>query len=186
MRLSLTTLQDPDVLVEKLKNDPQAYYDFRLKIEKQLASSFAGLWSRSLASRNFTSRAHEHMKQHIKDPSKLDALLPEFPAGCRRFTPADFYMRALNQDNVSLITSPISHATEKGLHTSDGKIHQGYDTIICATGFDPYAPQFDLRGRNNRCLSDVWSAEGGYGSYMAATVAGFPNYFGQFADLTMA
>jgi hypothetical protein len=32
-------------------------------------------------------------------------------------------------------------------------------------------------------LSDLWSMDGGYESYLAATVADFPNFFGTWIHL---
>lgn len=162
-----------------MESDPHEYYDFRFKIERQLASSFAGLWSGTAASARFTSIARAHMSSKVHDKSTLDALVPNFAAGCRRFTPSDSYLEALNQPNVRLIRSPITHADTSTLHTSGGSEKESYDLIICATGFDAYTPRFNLVGRDGIHLSDVWSPEGSYGSYMAASVAGFPNFFGK-------
>lgn len=118
------------------------------------------------------------MTRSINSPENLKALLPGFAAGCRRFTPADAYMKALNQPNVQLRTSPITHADHSALYTTEGKRHS-YDAIVCATGFDPYTPRFPIIGRAGSDLSALWSKDGGYESYMAAVVAGFPNFFGK-------
>ncbi|KAI4599565.1 hypothetical protein KJ359_002012 [Pestalotiopsis sp. 9143b] len=136
---------EPQVLYDqdfsqKLQDDPAAYHEFRLQIERQLAGSFEGLWAHSEATKIFTSSAESHMRSRICDPATLEALLPTaYKAGCRRFTPADRYMDALNQPNVELIAQPIERVEVQ--------------------------------------LSDVWSDEGGYQSYLAATVADFPNFF---------
>ncbi|KAK5992095.1 FAD-binding monooxygenase moxY [Cladobotryum mycophilum] len=162
--------------IETYKRDPKAYYDFRLKIEKQLARGFAGLWAGTAASKRFTDAARQHMAKHIKDKSYLEALTPDYSAGCRRFTPSDNYLKALNQDNVRLISSPIARANKTSLQTQNGE-KRSYDVIVCATGFDPYSPRFPVVGREGSDLSKLWSTEGDYESYMAVTVAGFPNFF---------
>lgn len=164
---------------QKLQDDPAAYHEFRLQIERQLAGSFEGLWAHSEAAKRFTSSAESHMRSKICDPATLEALLPTtYKAGCRRFTPADRYMDALNQPNVELIAQPIDRVEGNMVYTRDGKSRR-YDAIVCGTGFEPYAPRFPIIGRGGIQLSDVWSDEGGYQSYLAATVADFPNFFGE-------
>lgn len=164
---------------QKLQDDHASYQEFRLQIERQLAGSFEGLWAHSEAAKRFTSSAESHMRSKIRDPATLEALLPTaYKAGCRRFTPADRYMDALNQPNVELIAQPIERVEGHMVYTRDGKSRQ-YDAIVCGTGFEPYAPRFPITGRRGLQLSDVWSDDGGYESYLAASVADFPNFFGE-------
>ncbi|EXM13082.1 hypothetical protein FOTG_18446 [Fusarium oxysporum f. sp. vasinfectum 25433] len=117
------------------------------------------------------------MINKIDDPQALKALLPtECKAGCRRFTPADKYMEVLNKSNVELISTPIKQVEGNAIITTEGE-RRTYDMIVCGTGFEPYAPRFPIKGRGTANLSDLWSMDGGYESYLAATVAGFPNFF---------
>ncbi|KAG6001588.1 hypothetical protein E4U21_004072 [Claviceps maximensis] len=158
-------------------NDSKRYFDVRLKIEKKLAQSFAGLWSGSSAQRRFTDAASQHMETHLADPKMLTALRPtSFSAGCRRFTPATDYMRALNQPSVHLVSSPIQRAEEKAMVTADGETHH-VDALVCATGFEPYKPRFSILGRHGNDLAVLWSDEGDWESYLAVSVANFPNFF---------
>ncbi|KAF4990498.1 hypothetical protein FGRMN_8429 [Fusarium graminum] len=163
--------------IEKLENDPVTYLQFRKDLEHKLAGGFKGLWTNSNASEEFTRTAQQHMINKIDDPQALKALLPtNYKAGCRRFTPADKYMEALNQPNVELISSLIERVEGYAIVTNDGK-RRAYDMIVCGTGFEPYTPRFPIRGREAADLSHLWSVDGGYESYLAATVAGFPNFF---------
>ncbi|CZR49630.1 monooxygenase family protein [Fusarium proliferatum ET1] len=117
------------------------------------------------------------MNDKINDRQTLKALLPtKYKAGCRRFTPADKYLEALNQSNVELISTPIKLVEGNAIVTTDNK-RRTYDMIVCGTGFDPYAPRFPIKGSGTADLSELWSTDGGYESYLAATVAGFPNFF---------
>lgn len=119
------------------------------------------------------------MRSKIKDPADLNALLPtNYKAGCRRFTPADRYMEALNQPHVELIVSQIKSIEGRFIYTEDGRSRQ-YDAIVCGTGFQPYTPRFPVIGRGGVQLSTCWSDRGGYESYLAVTVAEFPNLFGK-------
>jgi cation diffusion facilitator CzcD-associated flavoprotein CzcO len=172
------TRADSHDSIKKFETEPDSYLQFRLQIEKKLAYSFKGLWANSNAAEEFTQNAKQHMINKIDDPQALKALLPtEYKAGCRRFTPADEYIEALNQSNVELISTPIKQVEGNAIITTDDK-RRTYDMIVCGTGFEPYAPRFPIKGRGTANLSDLWSMDGGYESYLAATVAGFPNFFG--------
>ncbi|KAF9773014.1 hypothetical protein IL306_009232 [Fusarium sp. DS 682] len=167
----------PQDLIKRFETDPDSYLQFRLQIEKKLAYSFRGLWANSSAAQGFTENAKQHMVKKIDDPQALAALLPiDYKAGCRRFTPADKYIEALNKPNVELISTRIKQVEGNTIITTDDK-RRTYDMIVCGTGFEPYAPRFPIKGRGTADLSDLWSIEGGYESYLAATVAGFPNFF---------
>ncbi|KAK7990699.1 hypothetical protein PG990_014979 [Apiospora arundinis] len=157
------------------KGDPASYLDFRYRLERQLAAGFAGLWLGS-SSEAFNRVATQHMTSKIDDARTLAALVPEYPAGCRRFTPADRYIEALNQSRVDVIKGHIAGATHDSLLMQDGTSYK-VDVVVCATGFDPYTPRFSVRGRGGLDLQELWTDQGGYESYMAATVAGFPNFF---------
>ncbi|SCV61300.1 uncharacterized protein FFFS_15869 [Fusarium fujikuroi] len=86
--------------IKKFENEPDSYLQFRLEIEKKLAHGFKGLWANSDAAKEFTQNAKQHMNDKINDRQTLKALLPtKYKAGCRRFTPADKYLEALNQSN---------------------------------------------------------------------------------------
>ncbi|KAG7424481.1 putative sterigmatocystin biosynthesis monooxygenase stcW [Fusarium oxysporum f. sp. raphani] len=172
------TRADPQDLVKKFETEPDSYFEFRLQIEKKLAYSFRGLWANSNAAQEFTENAKQHMTKKIGDPQALKVLVPtDYKAGCRRFTPADKYIEALNTSNVELISTQIKQVEGNAIITTDGE-RRTYDMIVCGTGFDPYAPRFPIRGRGTANLPDLWSTNGGYESYLAATVAGFPNFFG--------
>ncbi|KAI3565817.1 hypothetical protein IWW34DRAFT_825235 [Fusarium oxysporum f. sp. albedinis] len=167
----------PQDLIKKLEIDPDSYFQFRLEIEKKLAYSFRGLWANSNAAQEFTKNAKQHMIKKIGDPQALKALVPtDYKAGCRRFTPADKYIEALNTSNVELISTQIKQVEGNAIITADDQ-RRTYDIIVCGTGFEPYAPRFPIKGRGTAKLSDLWTMNGGYESYLAATVASFPNFF---------
>ncbi|KAK6822526.1 hypothetical protein PG987_014071 [Apiospora arundinis] len=123
------------------KGDPASYLDFRYRLERQLAAGFAGLWLGS-SSEAFTRVATQHMTSKIDDARTLAALVPEYPAGCRRTG-----RRTKWTWSCALQASTL---TRRGSRSGD------------AGGLD---------------LQELWTDQGGYESYMAATVAGFPNFF---------
>lgn len=154
----------------------------RKALENKLAATFQGLWRGTPSKDRFTLAANTFMKSKIKDPSLLDALLPHFEAGCRRFTPGGHYLEALQKPNVEYIRDSVARLTKDSLTTQTGLTYN-CDVIIFATGFEPYQPRFPIIGRKGTSLTEKWDRHGPCESYMAATVADFPNFFGMYIFL---
>ncbi|KAJ6189336.1 hypothetical protein N7519_004244 [Penicillium mononematosum] len=161
---------------QALQACPMRYYNFCISLEQRLAASFTGLWRGTKSQANFTSLAHSFMKSKITSPDLLDALVPEFEAGCRRFTPGGHYLDALQKPNAVYVHDSIKKLTEGSLITESGGEYE-CDILVYATGFEPYQPRFPVTGRAGRSLSEEWDREGPCESYMAAMVAEFPNFF---------
>ncbi|KAJ5544974.1 hypothetical protein N7535_006639 [Penicillium sp. DV-2018c] len=159
-----------------LQSCPTQYYDFCLTLQKKLAAGFPGLWKGTKPQARFTTLAQSFMESKIADPDLLNALLPEFEAGCRRFTPGAHYLDALQQPNAAYVQDSINKLTEDSLITESGNKYE-CDIIVYATGFEPYQPRFPVIGSAGRSLMAEWDKEGPCESYMAAMVAGFPNFF---------
>lgn len=65
------------------------------------------------------------MKEKLKDnPNLCKTLIPDWPLGCRRITPAEGYLETFHRDNVELVTQGIVKITENGILTADGKEHE--------------------------------------------------------------
>lgn len=109
------------------------------------------------------------------DERLCKALIPNFPLGTRRMTPAPGYLEALRKDNVEVVVGNIKRFLADGIEMVSGEVLK-VDTIICATGFDiSFRPRFPLVGREGN-LQDIWSEETPK-AYMSCAVAGMPNYF---------
>ena len=167
---------------QALQTCPMRYYTFCISLEQRLAASFTGLWRGTKSQANFTSLAHSFMKSKITSPDLLDALVPEFEAGCRRFTPGGHYLDALQKPNAAYVHDSIKKLTEHSLITESGGEYE-CDILVYATGFEPYQPRFPVTGRAGRSLSEEWDREGPCESYMAAMVAEFPNLFGKHLNV---
>ncbi|KAK5047677.1 hypothetical protein LTR84_006342 [Exophiala bonariae] len=169
----------------RFENDPQFYYEYRRQLEKNMASGFAALWRGTQAQADLRQGTIQHMQKMIQDPQTLDFLTPDFEIGCRRFTPGDHYLHALQQDNVQMITDHITQVTERGVCDNAGVIRD-VDAIICATGFETsYEPRFPITGRNGYSLAENWGIDKTSESYMGAMVAGFPNFFGDYTSVKL-
>lgn len=124
-----------------------------------------------MARKQFSDR----MREFIPDDEIYDMLLPNFAVGCRRLTPGDPFMKAVQKPNVTLHKAAVTRVTPHSVIDSNGDEAE-VDTIICATGFDvSYVPHYPMKGRNGVLLQDKWSKipQG----YMGLAVPDMPNYF---------
>ncbi|KAG4431544.1 hypothetical protein IFR05_012979 [Cadophora sp. M221] len=167
----------PPEVIAKFESDPELYYSHRKELELTLGRGFEALWRGGLASRMLKSAVVKHMQSTIHDREMLEKLTPDFEVGCRRFTPGDHYLHALQQDNVSMISDDIVRITETGIEDRTGTIHD-VDIIVCATGFDvSFEPRFPVLGRDGHSLAENWGKDKPTESYMGSAVAHMPNFF---------
>lgn len=104
-------------------------------------------------------------------------LIPNFPIGVRRVTPAPGYLEALRKENVEVVTGSIRRFVPNGIEMDSGDVLE-VDAIVCATGFDmSFCPRFSVVGREGD-LRETWS-NGKPEAYMSLAVKGMPNYFSE-------
>lgn len=78
----------------------------------------------------------DSMKSKLMNkPDISKALVPTWPAGCKRLTPGPGYLEACCAENVEYISTPIRHILPDAIETEDGQ-KQKVDIIIAATGFN--------------------------------------------------
>ncbi|TKA77630.1 hypothetical protein B0A49_04194, partial [Cryomyces minteri] len=71
-----------------------------------------------------------------------EKLIPTYQPWCRRLTPGDGYLEALQEPNARLVADPIEAVTETGIRTKNGDFTE-YDVIVGATGVcAPDMPNF--------------------------------------------
>lgn len=135
---------------------------------------FPAIKRRKLATSLVKSLCLWNMRRYIKDQALRDKLTPDYPIGAKRVLFSDDYFRALNLDNVSLELSAIAKITENGIVKQSGEL-QKVDVIIYGTGFktNPFLAGIEMRGLNQRKLSDHWSQ--GAHAYLGVATHGFPN-----------
>ena len=144
--------------------------DFENQVNGNWKLFFSGSKVQEDAQAHFRAR----MASHIKDERLLKGFTPKFAVGCRRVTPGDPYMKAIQEPNVDVHFTGVKEITEKGLVGDDG-IERKVDTIICATGFDvSYHPHYPVIGRNGIGLKDYFGDAPE--CYLGTTVPSFPNY----------
>jgi cation diffusion facilitator CzcD-associated flavoprotein CzcO len=104
------------------------------------------------------------------------ALTPDYPFRCKRVLLGDEYYRALQRDNVELITDPIERITETSVLTATGGAVDA-DVVVLATGFETsqYLSGIDVVGPQGQRLHDRWGEDPS--AYLGVAVSGFPNFF---------
>lgn len=169
--------QDTTDQRESFKKDTASLVNQAKAIEGKLnnALGLKAMMASSAESATVREYFTKRMREHIRKDEIFEQLLPEFPVGCRRLTPGNPYMRAIQEPNVTLHRCAVTEITPKGLIGADG-VEIEVDTIVCATGFDvSYRPRYPVVGRNGTSLQDKWAVipEG----YLGLAVPEMPNYF---------
>ena len=102
--------------------------------------------------------------------------MPATQAGCKRNVRSGKYLKALDRDNVEIVTASLRRFHTDGLETVDGKTHR-LDALIYGTGFaaSDYLSTFRVIGSAGQDLREVW--RDGAEAYLGVTLAGFPNLF---------
>lgn len=122
----------------------------------------------------------EGIRRIVSDPHTAEALVPQYPLGCKRTIIDQGYFPTFNRANVSLVdlrARPITRVVPAGIELGDGEVLE-LDAIVYATGFDAMTgalSRIDVRGRDGRRLGDEWATSPT--AYLGVAVAGFPNLF---------
>jgi cation diffusion facilitator CzcD-associated flavoprotein CzcO len=160
---------------DRFRGDSDYYLQFRKAMENQINGSFRHNIATHEWQKMGRKATSERMKTILKNDSRLvKRLVPTFPMGCRRLGPAEGFLEAMQESNVTLPESAIKEFTRNGILTEDG-VEYSVDVIICATGFDvSFRPYFPITGRDGRSLGDEWAKDPE--AYLAMAAAGFPNF----------
>lgn len=112
----------------------------------------------------------------VRDRELRRRLTPADSALCKRPVVSSGFYRALQRDDVELVTAPIARVEEAGVRTTDDVLHE-LDVLVLATGFHAhnYMRPMRIRGEGGAELDRVW-AGGPYG-YRTLAVPRFPNLF---------
>ncbi|KAG6004511.1 hypothetical protein E4U21_001009, partial [Claviceps maximensis] len=129
----------------------------------------------------------EKMRVRITDPEKRELLAPvkaPHAWGCRRPRLETDYYEQLSKPHVYVIDvnkTPIVRFARNGLELANGSVCE-VDVVVTATGFDALTGgmlDMGLTATDETRLTEKWS--GGVGTYLDATLAGYPNLFHVFA-----
>lgn len=159
------------------RSDTRALVAHASDIENQVNGDWSLFFRDSQAQKDAKEFFTARMAEHIRDKRLLQGFTPKWSVGCRRVTPGDPYMKAIQEHNVDVHFTGVARLTKEGVLGVDG-IERKVDTVICATGYDvSYHPHHPVIGQNGQSLEEKFTGNGsGPECYLGITVPGFPNY----------
>ncbi|KAF2088438.1 FAD/NAD(P)-binding domain-containing protein [Saccharata proteae CBS 121410] len=159
---------------DHFRNDPKALVDHAKSIEDQVNGLWGTFYDNSEKQHEAQQIFKERMAELIKDKRLLEGFTPRFQVGCRRVTPGDPYMQAVQENNVDVHFTAVERITENGVVGADGT-ERNCDTIVCATGFDvTYKPRFPVIGKQGVDLAKKWKDTPE--AYLGLGVPDMPNF----------
>ncbi|RAL07846.1 flavin-containing monooxygenase [Aspergillus homomorphus CBS 101889] len=158
----------------RFRNNPEEFLAYRKRVDNSVNTVYRLMLS-SPMNDQFKSIVEKMMRQQLgENPDLIDKLIPNTSIGCRRLSPGDGYLEAMQQPNAAWNFDAIQHVTETGIQTTEGE--EKFDLIVCATGFDTsFIPAWELVGRDGRQLQKEWKHTPK--AYFSVCAAGMPNYF---------
>jgi cation diffusion facilitator CzcD-associated flavoprotein CzcO len=145
-----------------------------LRFELMIAALRGGAKRRAELARRL---ALGHLAAQVEDEDLRRRLTPDYAMGCKRILLSDDYYPALAQDNVELITSPVTRFGPGTVVDARGVAHPA-DAVVLATGFTAAEPPYATRlvGRGGVRLSEHWRRTG-VSAFLGTAVPEFPNLF---------
>ncbi|RGP60874.1 hypothetical protein FSPOR_10375 [Fusarium sporotrichioides] len=159
----------------EFKEHPTKLLELRRDIEHSFNHFFHTLLIDSPAQVAMEKAFRQTMEERLNhDPELCAKLIPKWKVGCRRLTPGEGYLEALQMPNVVLDFSGIEEITKDGVKTSNGV--EKVDILVCATGFDvSFSPNWELVGKGGISLADQWKDNPA--AYFGICAPNMPNYF---------
>ncbi|CAK7232680.1 hypothetical protein SCUCBS95973_009184 [Sporothrix curviconia] len=159
---------------ERFRTDPKFYLECRKEMEVESNKVLKAFIRGSKEQASLRANLEANMKALIGDPELQAQLIPTFEVGCRRLSPGEPYLAALQRDNVTPVFGDVDEVLPDGVVS--GGVLRPADVIIAATGFDTsFRPRFSIVGQNGVELRNLWKDNPV--AYCGLAVAGFPNYF---------
>ncbi|KAH8425102.1 flavin-containing monooxygenase [Aspergillus melleus] len=160
---------------EEFRTNPEKFLEYRKVVETSVNSVYRLMISGSAENKMLFDLVDATMREKLKDnPELIEKLIPKYELGCRRLSPGNGYLEAIQANNARATFSPIQRITPTGIESEEGE--EEFDLIVCATGFDTsFVPSWDLVGRDGRRLADEWKETPS--AYFSTCAGGVPNYF---------
>ncbi|KAM0424357.1 hypothetical protein ACHAPT_010504 [Fusarium lateritium] len=160
----------------EFRDNPQHLHQVRKALEHSFNHGFYTFVRDTPHQKAAAKACKENMEEKLNhDPGLCKKLIPEWDVGCRRLTPGEGYLEALQKPNVSIEFGGIDSITEVGVKSVDGREDE-FDIIICATGFNvSFVPNWTMTGKDNTSLADQWREDPE--AYFGICAPNMPNYF---------
>lgn len=146
------------------------------QVHKIAFEIFAGALVKPGWRRQFIGALCKANLRSVRDPGLRQALTPDYPPMCKRLVMSGGFYRAMQREDVELVTIGIDRIESRGIATKDGVLHE-MDVIVLATGFDAHAYMrpMDLVGRDGLTIEEAW--QDGPRAFQTVAIPGFPNFF---------
>ncbi|CAI7663108.1 unnamed protein product [Penicillium viridicatum] len=106
----------------KFRDDPQAFLEYRKRVDCSVNTVYRLMLSGSEHNQMLFDAISGLMRQRLSEnPELIDKLIPEFEIGCRRLSPGDGYLEALQQPNAEWCFEGIEKITKTGIRTAAGE-----------------------------------------------------------------
>lgn len=120
-------------------NDPVKLLEYRIKLERTSNGIFRHLVFNETCQdveKAFCANIEKLMRERLRnDEVMMSRLIPSYQPWCRRLTPGDAYLEALQANNAALIDDSVTEITKTGVVTESASEHQCIDVLVLATGF---------------------------------------------------
>ncbi|OJJ42184.1 hypothetical protein ASPZODRAFT_2122686 [Penicilliopsis zonata CBS 506.65] len=160
------------------REDPAAFLKYRKRVENsdRVNTVYRLMLTGSELNGMLSAAVDDLMRSKLAgNPELIDRLIPQTEVGCRRLSPGDGYLEALQESNAGWCFDKIECITPTGIRTSDGAEHE-FDLIVCATGFETsFVPGWEMMGRDGRTPAKDWAETPQ--AYFSLCAGGMPNYF---------
>lgn len=159
----------------EFRENPQKLTELRREIEHHFNQFFYTILIDSPQQQAAMKSLRKMMEERLNfDPELCSKLIPEWKVGCRRLSPGEGYLEALQKPNVRAEFSGIETVKEFGIETAAG--FEEFDAIVCATGFDvSFTPSWEVRGKDGINLAEQWRDDPK--AYFGICAPNMPNYF---------
>ncbi|KAF2098453.1 cyclohexanone monooxygenase [Rhizodiscina lignyota] len=161
---------------KRFAEDPKHFDEYCRGLEGELNKRFTLMHGKSQDQKQSRKFVAEKMEKEIDGNEELsEHLIPQFPLGCRRMTPGEGYLKALNAPNVHVVRESVIKFTKNAVADQSGNEYE-VDAVICATGFERlFSPHFECIGRNGVVLDEQFGDHPK--AYLAIMTQNFPNLF---------
>lgn len=136
---------------------------------------------RSVNARNDGHRAFftRYIESFLADrPDLLTKVVPTHPPFGKRILLDNGWYETLKRPNVELVAEGVTAVEPDGVVTESGQLHQDFDVLVWATGFDVarFLGSFDVIGRGGVTIREEWDDDNPR-AYLGVSVPKFPNLF---------
>ena len=170
-----TEMRQPRFVSELMRRAP---YLNRLVFESLLRSSwlFTDIVTRPSWRRRLLQASARRRLATVRDEALRARITPDYEPLCKRQVVSGSFLRAIQEENVEVVTERIDHVRADGIVTEDAQTRE-FDLIALATGFKAhnYMRPMGLVGRDGVTIDEVW--RDGPRAYRMTAIPGFPNLF---------